>query len=286
MTDQPFDPQQYKERGRQQWDSVAAGWRKWWRTFESGGQHISDHLVDLAGVQPGHKVLDIATGIGEPALTAARRVGTQGRVTATDSAPQMLALAAERGAEAHLDNLDFREMDAEALDFTESSFDAILCRWGLMFLPNLEQALGGIRRLLRPGRLFAAAVLSEASKMPALSMPTAVIGKMIEVPTPPPGTPGPFALADIAALEQTFRRAGFSDVRSQSLTIEFQWPSAQDYTQFTRDVAAPVKALLAQQAPEMQDKAWAAITEAAAQFAQPDGTVAMHSETFSIVGRR
>ncbi len=73
MSDQPFDSNQFKAGQRRDWDQVSAGWEKWWETFERGAQHVSDRLVVLAEVQPGHRVLDVATGIGEPAVTAARR---------------------------------------------------------------------------------------------------------------------------------------------------------------------------------------------------------------------
>lgn len=91
-----FDPERYKAGERQTWDAVAAGWNRWWTTFEPGAQILSDHLIELAAISPGPGVLDVATGIGEPAFTASRRVRPTGSVVAIDQAPQMLAIAAER----------------------------------------------------------------------------------------------------------------------------------------------------------------------------------------------
>jgi ubiquinone/menaquinone biosynthesis C-methylase UbiE len=68
-----LDPKQFKENQRQSWDSVSKGWQKWWKTIENGAKNVSDRLVELANIKPGDKVLDIATGIGEPAITAAKR---------------------------------------------------------------------------------------------------------------------------------------------------------------------------------------------------------------------
>lgn len=118
----------------------------------------SDLLVELARIGPGHTVLDVATGIGEPAVTAAYKVGPTGTVIATDQATLMLAVARERVAALGLTNVEFREIDAEALDFQEPRFDAVLSRWGLMFLPNLTGALANMRRLLKPGGRLARAV--------------------------------------------------------------------------------------------------------------------------------
>ena len=79
-----FDPDKFKANQRQSWDSVADGWQKWWKTFENGAQQVSDRLIELAGIRPGHRVLDIATGIGEPAISAEKIVGKDEHVTATD----------------------------------------------------------------------------------------------------------------------------------------------------------------------------------------------------------
>ncbi len=93
MPDQSFDVQRYKTDLRRDWDAAAAGWKKWWPVFERAAQHVSDRLADLAGVKPGSRVLDIATGIGEPAITVAHRAGTSGRVIAIDQSAGMLAVA-------------------------------------------------------------------------------------------------------------------------------------------------------------------------------------------------
>ena len=129
MSTQAFDPIQYKAGQRQLWDTVAPGWKKWWTTQEQAAQPVSDRLVALAEIRPGQRVLDVGTGIGEPALTAAHRVGTAGHVVATDQAPQMLAIAQERALVLGVQNVEFRDMDAEALDFPDGSFDAILSRF-------------------------------------------------------------------------------------------------------------------------------------------------------------
>ena len=99
MSTQHFDPAQYKSGQRRDWDNAASGWKRWWPTIETGAQVVSDRLVELAQVEPGHCVLDIATGIGEPAVTAARRVGASGRVTATDQSMDMLDIARERASD-------------------------------------------------------------------------------------------------------------------------------------------------------------------------------------------
>ena len=188
MTTQAFDPQQYKERQRQEWDAVAVGWREWWELIEAGVQHVSDRILELAEVQPGQRVLDVATGIGEPAVSAARRVGPSGHVTATDQSPQMLEIARERAAALGLQNIEFKEMDAETLELPAESFDAALCRYGLMFLPDLQAALNGISRSLTPGGRMATAVWDVPPKTPLVSLAMGVMQRMFQ---PPPRLQAP-----------------------------------------------------------------------------------------------
>lgn len=116
---------------------VAEGWLKWWKTFEQHAQTVNERLVELAEIKQGDKVLDIATGIGEPAITAARKVGITGHVLATDISPQMLKIAKQRSISFGLqDIVEFKEIDAERIDINLqsllqlSSFNAVLCRWG------------------------------------------------------------------------------------------------------------------------------------------------------------
>jgi len=286
MTSQPFDHIQYKASQKQDWSHVAAGWKKWWQTMERSAKPASDHLVELAALKPGDRVLDVATGIGEPAVTAARKVGPTGKVVATDQAPLMLAIARERAAELGLTNLEFREMDAEALDFPEQSFDAVLCRWGLMFLPDLTGALKRMHRLLKPGRRLAAAVWGLPPKVPFISVAMGTVRQQLQAPPPSPDTPGPFSLADVTVLEQALKQAGFTEVRSEPLALTFEWASAENYTNFQQDIAAPIIAMLANESAERRAAIWQAVTEAARQYAGSDGRVRMAGEAICVVAQR
>ena len=124
-----FSPDEFKAQQRQMWDNAAAGWQDWWETIERAAQKVSDKIVQLAEIQPGDRVLDIATGIGEPAVTAARRVMPNGKVLAIDISPQMLLIAKTRAKSLGLDGvMEFRESDGEKIDLPEQTakFDAIL----------------------------------------------------------------------------------------------------------------------------------------------------------------
>lgn len=134
-----FDSEEFKKAQRQSWNNAAAGWQVWWNIFENGATTVSNKLVELAEIEADHIILDLATGTGEPAITAAKKLmGSQGHVLATDISPRMLAIAKQRAAALGLqDKVEFRESDAELLEISRSSFNAVLCRWDLMYFPHL-----------------------------------------------------------------------------------------------------------------------------------------------------
>lgn len=290
MSDSNFDPNEFKSSQRQSWDSVARGWQKWWKTFENGAQKVSDRLIELANVEPGDKVLDVATGIGEPAISAAKIVGKSGHVTATDISSEMLAIAEERARSLSLNEIiEFKQSDAEILELeTNQGFNSIICRWGLMFLPNLDNALSNMLRLLVPGGKLAAAVWSEPSKVPLISMPINIARQELQAPLLGQGIPGPFSLADIDALKKSLEKAGFVEIKSETITVVFEFNSAEEYTEFNQDIAAPVRIMLANETEERKQEIWNAVTDQAIQrFVDKDtGRIKLANEAICIVGSR
>ncbi len=268
----------WKPSESSEFDPVVRVWKKWIDVYERGAASISEALVDLAGLAEGHHVLDIATGAGEPALTAARAVGSSGHVIATDVAPEMLQVGRERAAQADLTNVEFHLMDATRPDLSEGSFDAILCRWGLMFLPDLEQALRRLGALLVAGGRLAAAVWSSRDRVPLIATRLRVLERVI-------GDPGAaaFSLADPAHLEAILSRAGFGRVSNHRHLAPFEFASADDYVAFQREVVGPYIPGLVALPPERQGKLWEQVAEAARRHATPSGRVPMPSEAICVV---
>lgn len=285
MSEQAITPSPHREKPRQLWDRLAAGWEKWWPIQERGLQQVSDCLLDLAGIRPGYRVLDIGTGIGEPALTVSLRVGLEGSVVATDLAPQMLAIARKRAAALGLTNLEFREMAAEALDFPENSFDAILARFSLMFLSDINTTLAMILRLLAPHGKFAASVWDGAGKLPIVSLAFNLAKKMLRLPEKSAKTPVVFSLA-AGNLEKALSQAGFSQIQPEILECSLEFASTEEVTQFLGEVNAPLIDLLDGQPAELLAEYWQALTEAARQFARLDGGITIPATAICAVGQR
>src|SRR6476646_10270550 len=223
MEPKAIDPADFRKTQNKNWDSAAVGWMEWCEFNDRADRHISARLVELAGVQPGSRVLDVAAGYGEPALTAARRAGPEGRVVATDISSEMLAFGRERAAAAGLDNVEFLESDASSLDFPEASFDAAVSRWGIIFEPDAEAAAARIRGFLKPCARIAISSWGEPDQVPFLSIPMRTTMERLGVPPPPAGTPGPLSRPTPAAIGGLLEGGGFSNVAVEEAEVIFEF---------------------------------------------------------------
>jgi enediyne biosynthesis protein CalE5 len=279
------DPVEFRAGQRQQWNSAAAGWRKWSELIDGAASGVSDRLVELAGIEPGSQVLDVAAGYGEPSLTAARRAGDDGRVVATDISAEMIAFGRDRAAEAGLENLEFVESDAASLDFPAASFDAALSRWGVIFDPDGEAAVARVRGFLKPGARMAISSWGSPDQVPFLSIPMRTAMGRLEIPPPPPGTPGPLSRPTPEALGALLEGGGFSAVEVEEMDVSFEWASPEEFTTFIKEIAPPISALLAPHPQDVQEETWAAITEAVRERAADDGAVRLSNLALLAAGR-
>jgi enediyne biosynthesis protein CalE5 len=266
-----MDAVEFRAGQRQDWDTAAKGWHDWQELMYGATAQVSERLVEMAGVKPGDRVLDVAAGSGEPALTAAKVAGPEGEVVATDISPEMLAYGRERASAAGIDNIEFVEIDASSLDFTPESFDAALSRWGIIFEPQAEAAAGRIRGFLKPGARMAISSWGPPDRVPMLSIPMRTVMTRLDLPPPPPGTPGPLSRPTPEAISSVLEGGGFSDVDVEELELVFEWDSPEEFARFVREIAPPVTALLASQPPDAREETWAAVVDAAGRHADADG---------------
>ncbi len=230
-----FDAAKYKETTSEQWQAAAQAWNDWGPFLRKWLGPATEVMLDVAGVRAGSRVLDVAAGAGDQTLQAAQRVGPRGYVLATDIAPAILEFAAENARKAGHRNVETKVLDGEDLRVPEASFDAVISRLGLIYFPDQQAALQGMRRALKPGGRVAAIVYSTPEKNPFFSIPVSIIRRRASLPPPLPGQPGPFSLGAAGVLEEAFRKAGFRDVQSRLVAAPLHLSSAAECVRFEQE---------------------------------------------------
>lgn len=271
MSTTPFDPDAYKRTTREQWQAAAEPWHRWGSTLEDWLGEATETMLDMAKVCAGARVLDVAAGAGGQTLTAARRVGPQGNVVATDISESILAFAEETAREAGLDNVTTRVMDGESLDVPDGSFDAVISRVGFIYFPDQHGAFVGMRRALKPGGRLAGIVYSTPQANRFFSIPVSIIRRRAELPPPTPGQPGPFSLGFPGAIEAAYREAGFGDIEVRHMSTPLRMESAAEYVRFARESFGALHQMLASLGDSEREDAWSEIESELSQFESADG---------------
>ena len=267
-----FDPVKYKDTTTQQWQAAAEAWHRWGPTLAAWLGPATETMLDMAGVRSGSRVLDVAAGAGEQTLVAARRVGPDGYVLATDISSNILDFAAAEAANAGLRNVEIRVMDGENLDELEAdSFDAVISRVGLIYFPDQQKALTGMLRVLKPGGSIGAIVYSTPDKNQFFSIPISIIRRRAQLPPPLPGQPGPFSLGGPGVLEEAFRAAGFRDIEIRTVPSPLRVSSAAECVRFERESFGALHQMMASLSESEREETWAEIEQELKQFETADG---------------
>ncbi|HUO57492.1 MAG TPA: methyltransferase domain-containing protein [bacterium] len=234
---------QIREQQKQTWNKFAPGWKKWDELTMSFLKPAGDAILERARLVPGHRVLDVATGTGEPGLSAAAKVGS-GKVTGVDLSEEMAQIARENARSKGLTNFEAKVCDAGILPFDDGIFDAILCRFGVMFFPDPSSNLKEMARVLKPGgRMVLVAWGSPAENTWATTIGQ-IVNQRLNIPAPPPDAPGLYRFAQEGLLSSLLQSAGLKEVRQEKVQGTFSLESPDLYWDWQTDVAAPVVAAL------------------------------------------
>lgn len=266
-----FDAAKYKNAQREQWNKDGAAWRRWNPTLDRWYGDVTRQMLDLARIQAGQRILDIAAGAGEPAVSAAERVGPDGYVLATDVSEGIVELARQVALERGLKQVETRAMDGEKLELPDASFDAVLCRLGLMYMPHPVTALREWRRALRPGGRVAVVVFSTPDRNSWGAMPASIIRRRAQVPPPVAGQPGPFSLGDPGVLEGAFRQAGFADPEVRAVPVPHRAASAAEYVRVAREAFGAFNAMMGHMPPQERESVWNEVEGSMRCFESPGG---------------
>lgn len=268
-----FDPKKYIDLQKQNWNRVAPAWEKWDRLFDQNIAFVSYRLIGDARLRTGHRVLDLGCGTGYPAVLAAQAVGNEGRVVGLDLADGMLDVARRKAGDLNLTNVSFQAEDVTTIPFESSSFDAVISRFCLMFLPDIPGTVGEIARVLIPGGYFSAAVWSTPDKNPFIKIPMDVIKRFIDIPAPEPDQPGLFRLARPGDLLGLTEKAGLTGMSDDEVTGESVFESAEEYLTSLIEMAAPIQSFFSKLSETQRREAESEIKQVANRYRKGDKIV-------------
>lgn len=217
---------------------------KWKAKSAAMGQPVTDALVEYARPAAGMRVLDLASGTGEPAISLAMRVGPQGQVTALDMSADLLDIAEKRARARQLTNFTTQKADAHSLPFAENTFDLGTSRFGVMFFREPEKALAELKRVLRPGAR-ACFLAWGSSEQPYWQSMMGVVHRNVGGPLLQPDGPNPFRFAEPGSLSGVLRAAGFDSVEEETVTLPWTWPGpVEEVWEQAKAVAVPFRPML------------------------------------------
>jgi SAM-dependent methyltransferase len=266
MSTTVFDPAKFKESTRQQWQAAAKAWNDWGVFLRQWLRPATEQMLDMAHVADGSRVLDVAAGAGDQTLLIAERVGAKGHVLATDISSNILEYARENAQRAGAKNVETRVLDGEDLKLPDDSFDAIVCRLGLMYFPHQEKALTGFHRVLKKDGRVGLVVFSAPENNRFFSSAISIVRRRAGLPTPAPGQPGPFSMANPRVLENLLTSAKFRDVEVKRESAPLRMESADECVRFMRESFGALHQMLSGLSEKEKMDAWEEIRRELGQF--------------------
>jgi len=240
---------------------------KWKAKSAAMGRDVTNALVEYSRPRSGMKVLDLASGTGEPAISLASRVGSEGHVTALDLSSELLQIATERAQQRGLTNFSTQQADAHKLPFSDQSFDLVTSRFGVMFFQDCEKAFREVHRVLKPGAR-ACFLAWGPFEQPYWSSTIGVVVKRVGSPAMVPGGPDPFKFAQPGSLSTPLRSAGFSNVQEETKSVPWTWPgTAEEVWEQAQAVSTPFIPLLQRVPAEQRDEIDREVIAAVQQYA-------------------
>jgi SAM-dependent methyltransferase len=272
------DPRTIKEQQKKDWGDAADSWRRNHERLKEVSAPVTSAMLEGALVSPGNRVLDIACGSGIPAIPAAQAVGSAGFVLATDQAPEMLEVARGNAQSEGVANIEFRLVDGEELNVEPASFDAVTCRWGIMFMPEPVLCLKQAYDALKPDGRLAVAVWGPPDRNPFIGLPIGIARQYYTgPPLPDPTQPGGvFSFANKERLQFVIEQAGFRDIRIDEMDIPMvQFDSGKEFWEYCKEFIGPLRRILDGMPAATVKKIGREIAKASTQ-GNPDGKVSLN----------
>jgi SAM-dependent methyltransferase len=260
-----------RQQSRDAWGAVASGWYAQREDIWKASRPITEWMVRKLAPKPGDTVLELAAGLADTGLMAARLVGESGCVIVTDFTPEMVAAARWRAQELGVQNAEFRVLDAERMNLETDSVDGVLCRWAYMLMIDPPAAFAETRRVLRAGGRLAFSVWAARERNPALSLVGTVLVELGHVPPPDPEAPSAFAMADAGRIRELVVGAEFADPEIEEVSFRLPFAEQDAYWRYLTDTSASISPVLRSLPPEEQAKVREQVHEVARPFQSGEG---------------
>jgi len=278
------EQEQIREQQKETWNKFSPGWKKWDTLTMEFLKPMGDEIIRLLKPKGDDLVLDVAAGTGEPGLTIATML-SGGKVIVTDLAEGMLEVALENAAKRGIKNFETKVCDVSEMPFADNSFDAISCRFGFMFFPDMLLAAKEMVRVLKPGGRVAVSVWNVPEKNFWVTATMSALNKNMQLPPPPPGAPGMFRCAKSGFIAELFELAGLKNISETEVTGKLNSGTAEVYWNFMTEVVAPVVAALGKADDAMKSKIKSEVDESVRQK-YPGEKIAVDASALVIYGEK
>ncbi len=276
--------EEIREQQKATWNKFSAGWKQWDDMTMDFLKPTGDAIIQMMNLEDTDVVLDVAAGTGEPGLSIASKL-KNGKVVITDLADDMLIVAREKAAKKEIKNVEFTACDVSELPFADNSFDAVSCRFGFMFFPDMFLAAKEMMRVLKPGGQIVTSIWQGPEKNFWVTATMAAIYKNIELPVPPPGSPGIFRCAKEGLMTDLFLQAGLKNISQKVIPGKMKCGTTDVYWKFMTEVVAPVVGALSKADNVTKEKIKKEVYEAVNEK-YPDGEVFIDASSLVISGQK
>lgn len=275
---------QIREQQRESWDKFSPGWKKWDDTIMDFMKPMCDEMISKLNLSKSDNVLDVASGTGEPGLSIASIV-KEGKVFISDLSEKMLEVAREKVEIHGIKNIETYVCDVCELPFDDNTFDAICCRLGYMFFPDMLMATKEMCRVLKPGGRMAAAVWNVPEKNFWVTAIAGTINRNMQLPPPPPGAPGMFRCAKNGLMEDLFKQANLKNITVMEIEGKLNCGTAEKYWNMMTEIAAPFVSALSKADDATKQKIKSEVYQLVNEK-YPDGNVIIDSSALLIYGEK
>jgi ubiquinone/menaquinone biosynthesis C-methylase UbiE len=266
-----MDLDEYRQKSRETWDKMSVGWHSWRDYMWEQTSNVREWLISSLDPQPGQTILDVAAGVGDTGFAVAKTLGDDGKLISTDFSSGMVDAARKRAEELGVGNAEFKQLDAEKMDLPDDSVDGVISRWGYMLMADPAAALRETNRVLKPGGRLSFAVWGSPDKNLWAATPGMVLMERGAMPTPEPGAPGIFALADQDRIRELVTAAGFADPKIEEVPFAFRYDEMDTHWRATNELAGPIAAAISQLSPDDQQAVKEEVASRLEQFKKNGG---------------